>query len=127
MEAGTTEVEEARGTGEVLALGTGEHPTLPEAHPGPSHPSPARYVGVALILAVLTSIEVGLYYIKMAPGPMVATLLALATLKFVMVAAWFMHLRFDSRILRRLFVTGILLALTVFTVVLLSFHVLIGK
>ena len=34
-------------------------------------------------------------------------------LKFATVALWFMHLRFDSRIYRRLFITGIILAVRV--------------
>jgi hypothetical protein len=36
---------------------------------------------------------------------------------------WFMHLRFDSRMFRRLFTTGIVLALIVYTIVLTTFHV----
>jgi cytochrome c oxidase subunit 4 len=40
-----------------------------------------------------------------------------------MVVLWFMHLRFDSRLFRRLFVTGIVLALFVYTIVLTTFHV----
>jgi hypothetical protein len=43
-----------------------------------------------------------------------------------MVAAYFMHLRFDGRLLRRLFVTGIILAISVYTIFLLTLHVLIG-
>jgi len=35
-----------------------------------------------------------------------------------------MHLRFDNRILRRLFVAGLILALIVYTLVLFMFHVL---
>jgi hypothetical protein len=34
-----------------------------------------------------------------------------------------MHLRFDSRLFRRLFVTGLGLAMFVFTIVLTTFHV----
>jgi hypothetical protein len=38
-----------------------------------------------------------------------------------MVAWFFMHLKQDSRIFTRLFVTGILLAVAVYTIVLLTF------
>jgi cytochrome c oxidase subunit IV len=41
--------------------------------------------------------------------------------KFTMVAAYFMHLKFDSKIFRRLFIVGILLALAVYGVALWTF------
>ena len=91
------------------------------------HPSTVRYVVVAVILAAITALEVGLYYTSLTGALLVSMLLFLAFIKFAMVAAYFMHLRFDGRLLRRLFVTGILLALTVYTIALLSLHVLIGK
>jgi hypothetical protein len=43
--------------------------------------------------------------------------------KFFMVVAWFMHLRFDSRLFRRLFVAGLFLALFCYTAVLTTFGV----
>ena len=88
------------------------------------HPGPRQYVVVALVLAVLTAIEVALYYLEFIPQPViVTTLMVLMVLKFAIVALWFMHLRFDSRIFRRLFVTGIILAIAVFMIVLLTFGV----
>jgi hypothetical protein len=36
-----------------------------------------------------------------------------------------MHLKFDSRLFRRLFITGIILALSVFAIVLLTFGLLL--
>lgn len=92
---------------------------------GHSHPSPAKYVGIALLLGVITALEVGLYYIHMPEWLLVTFLMVLAFLKFVMVAAFFMHLKFDSPMLRRLFITGIVLAAVVYTVALLTLRVLI--
>jgi len=43
--------------------------------------------------------------------------------KFTVVVAFFMHLRFDNRLFRRFFITGVCLALFVFTIVLTTFHV----
>jgi hypothetical protein len=43
-----------------------------------------------------------------------------------MVAAYFMHLKFDGRLLRRLFVTGIVLAGGVYSVALFTLDVLVG-
>jgi cytochrome c oxidase subunit 4 len=88
-----------------------------------SHPGPAQYVKVAIVLAVATGLEVGLYYIKGLPtGLLVFLLLFFAVIKFSLVALWFMHLRFDSRLFRRLFVTGIYLATTVYLIVLVTFE-----
>jgi cytochrome c oxidase subunit 4 len=88
-----------------------------------THPGPAVYVKVAVILAIATALEVGLYYIEALPtGVLVALLLFFAVIKFSVVALWFMHLRFDSRLFRRLFVTGIYLATTVYLIVLVTFE-----
>lgn len=73
------------------------------------HPSEALYVKIALILAALTAIEVGLYYRELGALNNLA-LLVLAGAKFVIVAAYFMHLKFDDRVLRRFFVGGFVLA-----------------
>jgi hypothetical protein len=42
--------------------------------------------------------------------------------KFATVAGWFMHLRFDSNIFTRLFVSGIVLAAGVYLATLASFE-----
>jgi cytochrome c oxidase subunit 4 len=68
--------------------------------------------------------EVALFYLDFIPQPVVViSLMLLMILKFAIVALWFMHLRFDSRIFRRLFITGIILAISVFVIVLLTFGV----
>jgi cytochrome c oxidase subunit 4 len=82
-----------------------------------AHPSPKQYIQVAVVLAVITALEVGLYYIKIPDNLLVGLLLVFSALKFALVVLWFMHLRFDSPILKRLFVTGIVLAATVYAVV----------
>lgn len=78
------------------------------AHAG--HPTEAQYVKIALILAAITGVEVGLYYTSFSVAATNATLMLLAAVKFIMVAAYFMHLKFDNKILRRLFTTGFVLA-----------------
>jgi cytochrome c oxidase subunit 4 len=103
--------------------------TPADAHLPPEdieHPGPRQYVVVAVVLAVLTALEVGLFYMDFVPRPVVTgSLIVLMTLKFSLVALWFMHLRFDSRIYRRLFITGIILAMAVFLIVLLTFGVFV--
>lgn len=87
-----------------------------------SHPEPRTYVAVAVVLAVVTGAEVGIYYITaLSDAMLVAGLLAFALVKFALVAGFFMHLRFDSRMFRRLFVTGVVLAIIVFAIVLSTF------
>jgi cytochrome c oxidase subunit 4 len=114
QEESTPELEAAPGHGAVEHHGA-EH----------SHPSPAKYVGIAILLALITGLEVVLYYIHMPSGLLVAFLMVLALLKFTMVAAFFMHLKFDSPMLRRVFITGIVLASVVYTVALLTLRVLV--
>ncbi|MGH9198432.1 MAG: cytochrome C oxidase subunit IV family protein [Acidimicrobiia bacterium] len=89
------------------------------------HPTPAAYVKVAIVLAILTALEVGIIYLKALESWWAPLLFALMTLKFALVALWFMHLRFDSRIFRRLLILGIVLAFVIYTIVLLTFGLLL--
>ena len=90
------------------------------------HPQPGQYIKVAIILAIVTALEVAIYYVDALRDVLVPLLLAFAVIKFIMVALWFMHLRFDSRMFRRFFVTGIVLALLVFGIVLWIFFTHLG-
>ena len=90
------------------------------------HPRPGQYIKVAIILAIVTALEVAIYYVDALADVLVPLLLAFAVIKFIMVALWFMHLRFDSRMFRRFFITGIILALAVFGVVLWIFFTHLG-
>jgi cytochrome c oxidase subunit 4 len=87
-----------------------------------AHPPDSEYVLIALGLAVLTAIEVGLYYLR-SNYTTIVILLILMAIKFSIVVGWFMHLRFDSPLLRRLFVGGLILAISVYTVLLLMFGI----
>ena len=95
-----------------------EHVADPHLH---EHPSPRKYVNIAVILAIVTAAEVAIYYVPALEGMLVPLLMFFAVIKFVMVGAYFMHLKFDSKTFRRFFVTGIILAFFVFGVVLWSF------
>ena len=122
-----TEVTEEQPEAATPELEAGAPSGLGIVHHAPehSHPSPVKYVGIAILLAVITALEVGLYYIAMPEALLVAFLMVLAFLKFTMVGAFFMHLKFDSPMLRRLFITGIILAGVVYTVAMLTLRVLI--
>jgi cytochrome c oxidase subunit IV len=86
-------------------------------HDDHGHPGVGEYIEIAALLAVITAVEVALFYADLARAVTVPSLLFLTMLKFLLVVAWFMHLRFDHRLFRRVFVAGLLLAATVFAVV----------
>jgi cytochrome c oxidase subunit IV len=88
-----------------------------------AHPSPMVYIKVAIVLAVVTAIEVAIYYFDLADAALITVLLVLSLVKFALVGLYFMHLKFDSLLFRRLFITGITLALLVYAVVLATFLV----
>jgi cytochrome c oxidase subunit IV len=90
------------------------------------HPQPRQYVMIAVILAIVTAVEVAIFYIEALEGIIVPLLLVLSLAKFVMVVGYFMHLKFDSKLFRYLFVTGLGFALFVFGVVLVLFFVANG-
>jgi cytochrome c oxidase subunit IV len=90
------------------------------------HPTPAQYWKIAVVLAVLTAIEVALYYIdrELELGTLNAVmLLTLAVLKFVIVVGWYMHLRYEKSMLSRFFTAGFLLACGCYLVVLTALGV----
>lgn len=91
-----------------------------------AHPTDAQYIRIALILAAVTAGEVGLYYTKFSEPLTNSILLAMAAFKFVMVAAYFMHLKFDNKILRRLFITGFVLAVFCYVVYLVTLGVFVS-
>jgi cytochrome c oxidase subunit IV len=90
---------------------------------GHAHPSDRSYVGIALILAVITAAEVATFYLEDELGSiLIPALIVMMIVKFAMVAGWFMHLRFDSNLFTRLFVSGILLAVAVYLGTLAAFE-----
>ncbi len=92
-------------------------------HGGHDHPGERTYVGIAVILAVLTAAEVATYYFEdQLGGLLVPSLIVMMIVKFVLVVAWFMHLRFDSNLFTRMFVSGLVLAVGVYLVTLATFR-----
>jgi cytochrome c oxidase subunit 4 len=89
------------------------------------HPSDAQYIVIALILGAITALEVSTYYIDFFNDHfayLLVALLPMMVVKFGIVAAFFMHLRFDDKILRRIFAGGLLLAIAVYSIALATFH-----
>jgi hypothetical protein len=53
-------------------------------------------------------------------------LLTMGAAKFVIVVGWYMHLRYEERLMKNLFLIGLIAAPILFGAVLFSFGVLIG-
>jgi cytochrome c oxidase subunit 4 len=85
------------------------------------HKSDGYYVVVALVLAAITALETSTYWVDFGPIFM-PLLLALMTIKFVMVVSLFMHLKFDNKIFSYMFYSGLLLALGVYLSALATFR-----
>ena len=81
---------------------------------GHAHPGPGTYVMIALILTVITAVEVAVYYIPALLPYIFPILIVLSAIKFVMVVGWFMHLKFDHASYTWFFGGGLALALTIF-------------
>lgn len=86
-----------------------------------AHPTPGDYIRIALVLGIITAMEVATYYFEIVRWAFIGALVVLSTTKFALVVAWYMHLKFDSRMFRRVFVFGLVLALCVFMLVLAIF------
>ena len=84
------------------------------AHPAeavPHEPSKFHYfIALAMILAVITGIEVVLVYLPITKWVVVSTLCVLSAFKFLCVIFIFMHLRWDKLFCTILFFIGLILA-----------------
>ncbi len=85
------------------------------------HPTPKRYVQIAVVLGILTAIEIALYYTEDIVGVFTdPILIILAVGKFIIVVGWFMHLRFENKMVNRFFAGGMILALFLFAIVMIE-------
>ncbi|HEY9555413.1 MAG TPA: cytochrome C oxidase subunit IV family protein [Acidimicrobiales bacterium] len=104
---------------------TAEEELLEHAH---DHPSDGDYVKIAIILGVITAAEVGTYFWKDIFGSepstfaLVATLFPMMIAKFIIVIGYFMHLKYDNPLFKRVFIFGLLLAMAVFIAALSAFE-----
>src|SRR5262245_40012328 len=96
------------------------HPTGQHEH---AHPGAKEYLAIAVVLTVITAIEVAVFYIPQMKPVLVPTLLTLSALKFALVAMFYMHLKFDHRLLSWLFVVPMALAAIVIVALMKLFGV----
>jgi cytochrome c oxidase subunit 4 len=89
-----------------------------------AHPNEMQYIKIAILLAIITLVEVAIYYIDALEGVLVPALIVLSTVKFVFVVGYFMHLKFDDRRLAWIFSLGMAFALAIYlaTWVMMRWH-----
>lgn len=81
-------------------------------HDPHQHPGAGTYVAIGLILTIITAMEVAIFYIPALHGVMVPLLLLLSATKFILVVMFYMHLKFDSRTFASVFVSPLVLAIS---------------
>ena len=86
------------------------------------HPGDALYIKIALLLGAITAAEVATFYVDIGKA-MVPALIIMMIAKFSIVAAYFMHLKYDATIFTRVFVSGVLLAVGVYIAGLTTLHI----
>jgi cytochrome c oxidase subunit 4 len=74
------------------------------------HPTPGTYFKVAMALTAITAAEVGLFYLEFLGHGIIPILVLLSASKFILVAMYYMHLKFDSPIFSTMFVIGLIVA-----------------
>lgn len=83
-------------------------------------PTPLFYTIIGVGLGVLTVIEVWFFTMRDSFGAFFVTvMLLLALFKFVVVVAFFMHLRFDKNLLSLVFASGLIIAIAIFVIMLI--------
>ncbi len=100
-----------------------------ELHPAQAHesahPSPAKYILIATYLTLITIFEVLIYYVDALQDYFLWIFLVLSAVKFYYVAMFYMHLKFDARIFKTLFIFGLVLATFIMAALLLLFSIII--
>lgn len=84
-----------------------------DTSPAAGHHGPSKfhfYIQIAMILAVITGVEVVLVYLPVVKWLVVTTLVVLSAVKFMFVIFFFMHLRWDKVFCTILFFIGLVLA-----------------
>jgi cytochrome c oxidase subunit IV len=100
--------------------GEADHHAMGEVH---EHPTWKQYKWVALILTVITIVEVWVYYIpRFVASPFfVPSLLIMSAVKFAIVVMFYMHLKYDHRLFRVLFTGPLIIAIVTLIILMLLF------
>ena len=102
---------------------SGAHAPGHDAH---AHPTWKQYKWVALILTLITVVEVWIYYIPsfVASKLFVPSLLIMSAVKFAIVVMFYMHLKYDHKLFRALFTGPLIIAVvTIISLLFLFGHI----
>jgi cytochrome c oxidase subunit IV len=76
------------------------------------HPTWKEYKWVALILTLITVVEVWVYYTPFSKSPLfVPVLLIMSAVKFGIVVLFYMHLKYDHKLFKALFTGPLIIAM----------------
>lgn len=89
------------------------------------HPTPVMYFKIAMTLSFITAVEVGVFYLEFIKYWIIPVLVILSAGKFALVAMFYMHLKYDSKIFSWIFVGGMMLAVSIAIALLALFQHLI--
>ncbi len=100
-----------------------------DSHAEHYHPSWKEYKWVALILTIITIVEVWAYYIPsfVASAAFVPALLIMSAVKFAIVVMFYMHLKYDHKLFRALFTGPLIVAVATLMALLAIMHVFSDK
>ncbi|MBB4638180.1 cytochrome C oxidase subunit IV family protein [Longimicrobium terrae] len=100
------------------------------AHGAHAHPTNRFYLIIGLILLVLTGLEVLGYMGEtsgaLSSGMSAIIILVLSAAKFILVVAYYMHLKFDHKLFTGVFLFPAALAILVIGSMIMLFHILHG-
>ncbi len=77
------------------------------------HPPVRTYLVIAAVLAVITAVEVSVFYITVFARFLAPLLIVLSAAKFSLVVMFFMHLKSDHRVFAGLFVGPVVIAVLI--------------
>jgi cytochrome c oxidase subunit 4 len=100
-----------------------DHGTSAATHGGGGgHATVRTYINVAIVLAIITGVEVATLYVPGIPNPvLVISLLLMSAVRFYLVVGFFMHLKYDHGIMRALFVGPLIIAVAIILAVMALF------
>lgn len=93
---------------------------------GQPHATWQQYALIGVVLAIITAVEVAIFYIEALEPVLIPLLLILSAGKFFLVVLYYMHLKFDHAIFGRVFWAPMFLAVLVVIGMVILFQILPG-
>ncbi|HEY4306244.1 MAG TPA: cytochrome C oxidase subunit IV family protein [Gemmatimonadaceae bacterium] len=92
------------------------------------HPTWKQYKWVALILTLITVVEVWVYYTPFKDSPLFApVLLIMSAVKFAIVVLFYMHLKYDHKLFKALFTGPLIIAMSTLLALMFIFGKFAGR